>query len=222
MCFIGLMIFPVSGLMFFHFHLVAKANTTNEQVQISLSFCLFVSRYGHLLLQVTSKFKNSVNPYDQGCLTNCGTTFCGPLYGKYVEWWKVGRSRILPSMRHQFPYVSRVRRVFSSISFRHLLVRDQQYTSVQKTDEHVPFSPSASPTQIRLDMTDFSSNTAPMDNNKQVRQSQKMFWHMSASTRTQDRKLHERNIPVCYQTSHTFLALVKTSTNSSTINCVIL
>ena len=115
MCFIGLMIFPVSGLMFFHFHLVAKANTTNEQVQISLSFCLFVSRYGHLLLQVTSKFKNSVNPYDQGCLTNCGTTFCGPLYGKYVEWWKVGRSRILPSMRHQFPYVSRVRRVFSSI-----------------------------------------------------------------------------------------------------------
>ncbi|GAU95679.1 hypothetical protein RvY_07262-2 [Ramazzottius varieornatus] len=109
MCFIGLMIFPVSGLMFFHFHLVAKANTTNEQV--------------------TSKFKNSVNPYDQGCLTNCGTTFCGPLYGK------------------------------------HLLMREQQYAAVQKTDERAPFSPSSSPTQVRLDTTDFSDASPPKNQN---------------------------------------------------------
>ncbi|OQV15791.1 putative palmitoyltransferase ZDHHC8 [Hypsibius exemplaris] len=105
----GILIFPIAGLSCFHFHLVAKANTTNEQV--------------------TSKFKNSVNPYDRGCWRNCTSTFCGPLYGKNKR------------------------------------MEEVQYAAVPKASERVPFSPPASPTQVRIEMPDSgdaSGNPAPV------------------------------------------------------------
>ncbi|XP_055346333.1 palmitoyltransferase ZDHHC5-like [Paramacrobiotus metropolitanus] len=99
MVLIGLLIFPIGGLTCFHFHLVSKANTTNEQV--------------------TAKFKNSLNPYDRGCPKNCLFTFCGPLYGKYTP------------------------------------AADLNNVTVQRPKERVPFSPSASPTQIRVEIPKF-------------------------------------------------------------------
>ncbi|CAF0923250.1 unnamed protein product [Didymodactylos carnosus] len=62
MIFIVLLTIPICGLTGFHFVLIAKGKTTNEQV--------------------TGKFKNNMNPFDDGCFSNCLQTFIATTYPK--------------------------------------------------------------------------------------------------------------------------------------------
>nr|CAB3260951.1 uncharacterized protein LOC100176409 [Phallusia mammillata] len=88
---VTLLFIPVFGLTVFHVTLVVRGRTTNEQV--------------------TGKFRNGINPFDEGCYTNCSKAFCVPEASSYLNFSNVDPSVYLQYMKKK----SKPRTVSSSM-----------------------------------------------------------------------------------------------------------